>query len=40
MAKPRLEGGIFERPAPDGPSWAIRQASSQSRHRPSCFKAD
>ena len=25
MAKPRHEGGLSERPAPDGPSWAVRQ---------------
>ena len=29
LAKPRFEGDISKRPAPDGPSWAVRQAIAQ-----------
>ena len=29
LAKPRFEGDISKRQAPDGPSWAVRQAIAQ-----------
>ena len=29
LAKPKFEGHISKRPAPDGPSWAVRQAIAQ-----------
>ena len=28
MAKPRRDGGVSDRPAPDGPAWAVRQVST------------
>ena len=28
MAKPRQDGGMSDRPAPDGPAWAVRQVNT------------
>ena len=28
MAKPRRDGGMSDRPAPDDPAWAVRQVNT------------